>query len=76
MPTIITEDMVWGPAPHVFNVRAEDIGLKKGEWPDTLETTIGDRTPFRRLVRLDEPGEAWMYQQTQPSHSLWLRVTG
>ena len=59
---LITEHIVsTGLNSQRYMVDASEIGLKPGEWPVNLDTTMGNRLPFV-LSRVDED-ENHIYEQ-------------
>jgi hypothetical protein len=61
MPQIITYDDVTAAGQHDrFCLCASDIGLRAGQWPETLETSIGNALPLKR-IRVE--GDGVLYRQ-------------
>jgi hypothetical protein len=46
MPKTITEQNVTHSGLDMYCVEASDLGLKPGEWPNELPTTMGNKQPF------------------------------
>lgn len=45
----ITEHDVTHSGLNMYSVEASDLGLKPGEWPAELPTTMGNKQPFLRV---------------------------
>ncbi len=44
--------------PHLFAAEASDLGLRPGEWPERLETSIGNKMPLMRTSKkVDAEGD-------------------
>jgi hypothetical protein len=56
----VTEEEV-----HLFTVEASSLGLRAGEWPQKIETEIGNRRPFiRTSKKVGDEGLLWVtYRQ-------------
>ena len=64
MKTITSADVAEYEA-HKFSAEASELGLKPGEWPEHLPTTLGNTLDFKRHVPTMHFGEvaAVMYHQ-------------
>lgn len=53
--TRITEDNVLQESVHRFTGFASDLGLRPGEWPEKIQTNMGNGLPFIRR----DPSKGW-----------------
>jgi hypothetical protein len=67
--THVTEEFI-----HEFHADASTVGLKPGEWPHFLETSLGNGQAFRLVARRGPAGEpyAMKYEQDLGCISLVL----
>jgi hypothetical protein len=56
MPALITKLLATEYEIHKFAVEASSLGLAPGEWPERLETDLGNGQPFRRISFLPTGG--------------------
>lgn len=62
-------------ATHAFNAEASTIGLRPGEWPERLETTMGNRMPLLRTSkRVDNDGDLLWVTYWQANGCISLRI--
>lgn len=61
----ITKDNATEQDPGMFYTEASDIELPPGIWPDTLETSLGNGQPLRRLPINQEDIKFVVYQQPE-----------
>lgn len=60
---------------HKFVSFASDIGLRAGQWPEKLETTLGNKQPFVRVrKKLDTEGDLQYVVYEQALGCCSLRV--
>lgn len=59
---------------HQFCTEASDLGLKPGEWPEKLTTTLGNTLDFTRVRPLEHNGEFAGYYYTQIAGCISLKV--
>jgi hypothetical protein len=59
---------------HKFSVEASDIGLKPGEWPRTIETTIGNRMVFIAMRKEIRDGDLLWVDYLQGNGCVSLRI--
>lgn len=43
---LVTQELVHEDKVHSFSAEASELGLRPGEWPRRLETTLGNGQPF------------------------------
>jgi hypothetical protein len=60
--------------PHHFAVEASDIGLKPGEWPRTIETSLGNGVIFVAQRREARDGDLLWVDYLQGNGCTWLRI--
>jgi hypothetical protein len=60
--------------PGEFTIEASDVGLRPGEWPRTLPTTLGNGVIFIAQRREVQDGDLLWVDYFQAHGGLWLRV--
>lgn len=59
---------------HKFSLDASDLGLRPGEWPRVVDTTIGNRQPFLAQARETRDGDLLWVDYRQNLGCVTLRV--
>lgn len=59
---------------HKFSVEASDIGLRPGEWPRTIKTTLGNGMILIAQRREVREGDLLWVDYLQGNGCLWLRI--
>lgn len=67
---MITTQNTTATSTNHLVTEASTLGLKPGEWPIDLPTTLGNKQPFRRLRGMDDGG----FEYHQQQGTLILRV--
>lgn len=60
--------------PHKFSVEASDIGLRPGEWPRTMDTTLGNGIMLLAQRREVRDGDLLWVDYWQGAGCIQLRV--
>jgi hypothetical protein len=60
--------------PHKFSVEASDIGLRPGEWPRTLTTTLGNGLVLIAQRREVSDGNLLWVDYLQSYGYVWLHI--
>lgn len=56
--TTVTQKLVTEIETHKYVAEASTLGLRPGEWPEFIETTLGNTQPlFRSTKKLDADGD-------------------
>ena len=58
----------------IFIVEASNLGLRAGEWPERMETTMGNKMPFLRRSKKVVDGDLFWVTYLQGNGSLILRI--
>lgn len=57
---IITETTVTPTGPHSFCVEASSLQLPPGQWPERIETSLGNKQPFFLQAEPTEEGARYL----------------
>ena len=61
--------------PHRFSAEASELGLRPGEWPATLATTMGKKLPLVRATKkVDPDGDLTWVTYNQSCGCISLRI--
>ena len=76
MSNIITRDTngIEEYEVHKFSVEASDIGLRPGEWPRMLQTTMGNLQPLLAQRREVRDGDLLWVDYFQGNGCVQLRI--
>lgn len=75
MQVKITTDNSDELEPHRFAAFASDVGLAPGQWPERLETTLGNKLPLlRRTKRVDVDGDVMYVRYEQANGCVELKI--
>lgn len=72
--TITHDDPIQEIAPHLFEAEASTLGLKPGEWPERINTTMGNTLPLMRGAPYLVAGELIWTIYAQANGCLRLRI--
>lgn len=71
---IVTHDEATEFEVHKFSAFASDLGLRPGDWPRSLETTLGNRQSFVAQRTEVRDGDLLWVDYFQALGCIWLRV--
>lgn len=73
MKTLTSND-VFEIEPHLFTAEASSLGLKPGEWPGQLDTTLGNGQPLLRKRWREHEGDIQYVEYWQAFGCVRLRI--